>query len=414
MHKSRHPFWLLWMLSLYLSPALSVTQNDVVYSSLPSEESLFDELKRGFYSRIYILGFGIAQDPKPSNLNPDNILGLPRYQAVLNPRIDLNLDYRRLQLGVKPRYLLNWQRWEDGRLEGQESTGQRVFVNEWFARYRLTDELLVSYGRENLQWGPSVILSSSNPFNRENGRNNTRIEVPGLDYARVVWIPSLSWSVSAIVNTDEGRLNSAQGFGLNQSGFFNQSAQGADFNPSYAVKIDYTGEGRYASLIPSYREHEGYQVGFFAGWNVSDALLLYGEGNISEHDDFKIQAGASYTLEAGPTLNLEYYHNNNGCLEERIEQCFLLNKINPDDILFRQDYLMLQYTDTRVWSDLNLNLRVVHNLNDSSTRLIGIFEYEVGDHTQLYLTANGFTGNGASEYGSLLRYSIFAGIGYTF
>lgn len=381
-----------------------------------AKESLFDELKRGFYSRLYILGFGIAQNPKETNLNKDNGLGLTRYQAVLNPRLDLNMDFRQLELGVKPRYLVNWQRWEDGKFNGNEETDQQLYVNEWFTRFRLADEFLVSYGRENMQWGPSVILSSSNPFNRENGRNNTQVEVPGLGYARAVWIPNSEWSASFIANTDEGRLNSAQGFGLNQSGFLNQAGQTKTrgFEPSYALKIDYTGEGKYASVIPSYREHEGYRVGYFGGWNVSDALLLYGEGSFSEHDDFQVQAGGAYTLEAGPTLNVEYFHDNDGCLRDRIEQCFLQGETKPGDILFRQDYLMAQYTDTKVWNDLNLNFRVVHNLNDSSNRFIGMFEYEVDDHTALYLNANGFTGSSSSEYGSLLRYSIFAGAGYTF
>ncbi|MDD5581180.1 MAG: hypothetical protein PHY16_18170 [Methylobacter sp.] len=414
MNSSRSPVWVFLGLVIYVSPGLSATSTEATAKPASTKETLYEELKRGFYSRFYILGFGIAQDPKESNLNPDNALGLTRYQAVLNPRVDLNLDFRQLELGVKPRYLVNWQRWEDGRLSGDEKTNQYVYVNEWFARYRITDEFLVSYGRENLQWGPSVILSSSNPFNRENGRNNTRVEVPGLGYARAVWIPSSSWTVSFIANTDEGRLNSAQGFGLNQSGFLTQAGQGSSFQPGYALKMDFTGDGKYASVIASYREHQGSQLGFFGGWNVSDALLVYGEGNVAEHNDYQVQGGASYTLESGPTLNVEYFHDNNGCLEKHIEQCFLKGEINPSDILFRQDYLMAQYTDTKVWTDLNLNLRIVHNLNDQSSRLIGIFEYEVGDHTQLYLTANGFTGSKNSEYGSLLRYSIFAGVGYTF
>jgi hypothetical protein len=417
MNTSQRPIWVVlvsW--AIYAGPGSSAAAAETKTASVPAsaQESLFEEIKRGFYSRIYILAFGIAQDPKVSNLNPDNILGLTRYQAVLNPRVDLNLDFRRLELGVKPRYLLNWQRWEDGRRTGDEETDHNVYVNEWFVRYRITDEFLVSYGRENLQWGPSVILSSSNPFNRENGRNNTRVEVPGLGYARAVWIPDSAWTVSFIANTDEGRLNSAQGFGLNQSAFLTQAGQTSGFEPGYALKIDYTGEGKYASVIPSYREHGGYQLGYFGGWNISDALLVYGEGSFSEYNDFQVQAGAAYTLEAGPTLNIEYFHDNNGCLQDRIEQCFLQGEINPSNILFRQDYLMAQYTDTKVWTDLNLNLRVIHNLNDQSNRLIGIFEYEVGEHTQLYLTVNGFTGNSSSEYGSLLRYSIFAGVGYTF
>jgi hypothetical protein len=32
------------------------------------------------------------------------------------------------------------------------------------ARLRLTECLFVSYGRENLQWGPSALFSPSNPF----------------------------------------------------------------------------------------------------------------------------------------------------------------------------------------------------------------------------------------------------------
>ncbi len=414
----RLPGTLAWALIgatiLQTISGLSVIRAATVLGSTSSQESLAEEIKRGFYSRINILAFGIIQEPKDSGLNPQNFLGLPRYQAVLNPRLDFNLDFRRLELGFKPRFLLNWQRWEEGARAGDEKTNKQFYVNEWFARYRLNDQLFVSYGRENLQWGPSVILSSSNPFNQENGRNNPRVEVGGLGYARAVWIPSPTWAASFIANTDEGRLNNQQGFGLNQSGFLGQSGQARGFEPAYALKFDYTGEGKYASLIPSYREHEGYRLGFLGGWNISDALLVYGEGSASEHDDFQVQAGAAYTLEAGPTFNVEYFHDNNGCLLDRIEQCFFRHEVKPSDILFRQDYLMVQYTDTKVWRDLNVNLRVVHNLNDDSSRLIGIFEYEVGEHTLLYLIGNGFTGGRKSEFGSLLRYSLFLGAAYTF
>ena len=225
MRKSQCSAWVLLGMAMNAASVLSATQSETTPAPTPVQESLLDEIKRGFYSRIHVLTFGIAQDPKESNLNPDNILGLTRYQAVVNPRVDLNLDFRQLELSAKPRYLVNWQRWEDGRLAGNEKTNQFVYVNEWFARYRITDEFLVSYGRENLQWGPSVILSSSNPFNRENGRNNTRVEVPGLGYARAVWTPDSAWTVSFIANTDKGRLNSAQGFGLNQSAFISQAGQ---------------------------------------------------------------------------------------------------------------------------------------------------------------------------------------------
>jgi hypothetical protein len=125
--KSQIPAWVLLGMAMSIESALPATKTETAPSPVSSsKESLFDELKRGFYSRIYVLGFGIAQDPKESNLNPDNNLGLPRYQAVLNPRVDLNLDFRQLELGVKPRYLLDWQRWEDGQRSGDQSTSQYV------------------------------------------------------------------------------------------------------------------------------------------------------------------------------------------------------------------------------------------------------------------------------------------------
>ncbi|CAI8849847.1 conserved protein of unknown function [Methylocaldum szegediense] len=406
--------WGLWIFLMYiLSGPVAADTEPALVSTGPV--NIFEELERGFYSRINVLVFGIFQEPEMnSRLNPNNFLEISTYQASINPRVDLNLDFRRLELGIKQRFIYLWQRWDEGFPEGEEDSLAQFYTNEWFARYRVTDELFVSYGRENLQWGPSVLLSSSNPFNKENGRNNPRVEVPGLGYARAVWIPNSTWAVSFIANTDEGRLGRQQGFGLSQSGFAGGSTQADDFQPGYALKIDWTGEGKYFSVIPSYREHTGYRVGFFGGWNVTDALLVYGEGSHGDYGDFELLGGASYTFEAGPTINLEYFHNENGCIDDRIDLCFRRGKIDPTDPMFRQDYMMFQYSDTEVWNDFNINLRVIHNLNDQSSRLIGIFEYEATDHTLLYVIANGFTGSRDSEFGSLLNYSFFVGAAYTF
>jgi hypothetical protein len=46
--------------------------------------------------------------------------------------------------------------------------------------------LYLSYGRENLQWGPSYLFSPSNPFFHDNGRSNPKKEIPGMDFARLV------------------------------------------------------------------------------------------------------------------------------------------------------------------------------------------------------------------------------------
>ena len=48
------------------------------------------------------------------------------------------------------------------------------------------------------------LFSPSNPFFQDNGRRNTFLEVPGMDFGRLVWIPAAAWSFSFIANTDPG------------------------------------------------------------------------------------------------------------------------------------------------------------------------------------------------------------------
>jgi hypothetical protein len=335
-----------------------------------------------------------------SPVNPGNVLNLPRYQAEVDFRPDLRLTFRRLEVYVKPRLELRWQQWEEGSRQGDRDTEAEAFVNEWLVRYRLSEQLFASYGRENLQWGPARLLSLSNPFNTANGQNNPRIEVPGLDYGRVVWVPSIAWTVSVIANTDEGRF-----------------AQGRDFHRTYAVKVDYNAQKTYASLIPAYREDGVFRLGFFAGWTVSDALLLHMEGSIPEHiDNAAILVGGSYTFTLGPTIVIEFLHDGSGCRREPIGRCVApdAGRVAPTSGLTRQRYVLVQYTHTRLQDRLNLTLRWLHSLDDTSNRLIGIIDYELGDHIQLFVIGNVNTGGKPAEFGSLINYAVMAGVSYTF
>jgi hypothetical protein len=361
---------------------------------------LYNEVKDGFSSRISLLGFGVIQQPVDSPLNLNNSLEIPRYQAELDVRPDFHLLFRRLELSVSPRFQFLWQQWEDGVRQGDSDTDTEIFVNTWLARYRLSNALFVSYGRENLQWGPSYLLSPSNPFNRNNGRNNPKVEVPGLDYGRVVWIPNATWTVSFIANTDEGQLDLPR-----------------DFERTYAIKLDYTGTKTYFSLIASYREDGEPRVGFFAGWTVSDALLLYSEGGVADAiDTFEGLVGGAYTLASGETFVVEFFHNADGCLREPFDQCFAPNAGNtdPDDFLIRKNYLLVQFIDSQMWERFNLILRGILNLDDYSSRLIGILEYELGDHVRLFTIGNVFTGGKDTEFGSVLEYSVMFGVEYIF
>ncbi len=93
--------------------------------------------------------------------------------------------------------------------------------------------------------GPAFLISPSNPFIKDNGRDNPKTEVGGLTYARLLWIPYASWSASFIANIDDGAHT-----------FFNP------FYKKYAVKIDYTGFEKYGSVIFSHEESGHDLVGF--------------------------------------------------------------------------------------------------------------------------------------------------------
>ncbi|HEY8241028.1 MAG TPA: hypothetical protein VIH35_06255, partial [Kiritimatiellia bacterium] len=145
------------------------------------------------------------QQPADSSLNPDNaVLAIPAWVWNSQVRLDVHADYGPVSAFIKPRVVVQELQWEDGPMEDESDGDEDTFLNEWQVRLALAERLFVSYGRENLQWGPAYLFSPSNPFIQENGQNNPKGEVPGLDYAKLLWIPSGDWSVNLIANTGEG------------------------------------------------------------------------------------------------------------------------------------------------------------------------------------------------------------------
>lgn len=355
--------------------------------------------------RMDLLSYGIVRNPvDDSILNANNWLGITTREAVLSVRPDIDLDLDRWYFSVKPRWSLVHQKWTRGSNEGRSDISESFFVNEWQARMRVNQDLFISYGRENLQWGPAFLISPSNPFISENGRDNPKTEVGGLDYARLLWIPHPDWSASVIANLDDGAHT-----------FFNR------FNKKYAVKIDYTGFEKYGSMIFSHEESGHDFMGLFAGWSASDAMLLYGESSVKINDpehsdsmDLEYLLGVSYTFKAGPTLACEYFYNENGKTGP-IHQAFISeDPASPDDILIRKNYAMLQLSEFKVRETISYVLRWILDLDDDSNRFIGILEYELGDRWKVFGIGDVFNGSLNDEFGSLNRYSIYAGIQWSY
>lgn len=343
--------------------------------------------------RVNVLGYGVSQKPVDSLLNPDNVAEIWHRRAALDVRPDLAWTWRWLDLSVKPRFLGEWKAWNEGPLSGDDELESEVFVHEWHARVMIQPELFISYGRENLQWGPSWLLSPSNPFNADNGRQNPKLETPALDYARLVWLPHYEWTVSLIGNTDEGRLENVD-----------------DFHRAVAAKLDYTGDRKYATLIGAVREEERSQLGFYAGVNASESLLVYLESSVAGDERPRMLVGGSYTMAMGPTLSVEYFHNADGYDNRPIHECYPpFGDAEPGDVLVRKNYLLLQYMHTNLLDALDLTIRAVLNLDDRSTRYAGILEYDIGTRLELFGVGTLNMGDADTEFGALLEHSVMIG-----
>jgi hypothetical protein len=378
---------------LFLSVAICLTAS----ISTQADDLNFDY-------RINTQLFVSDQDLEDKSLiNAGNRFEIHERLYELDFRPDFSLSNDKLSLSIKPRAELTRDKTKQPAGNTKTSRESDTFMQEWLARVKLNDELFASYGRENLQWGPAMFLSASNPFFSVNGRNVPQREVGGMDYARLVWVANDAWTGSLIVNTDDGRQSIT------------------DSSTSYAIKLDYTGQDHYFSIIPSYREGRNNAddvaaLGFFGLSNVSDALLVYLEGSLAEHDASQGLAGVSYTFEEGTNLVLEYFHQEDGCSRDLIHAC-LAPGTTPTNLertrLLREDYLFLQAA--RDWDQRRTNLvaRLAYNLNDDSTSFILHLNRAIGDYWNTFAVATVTGGDENTEFGSLIKSSLVAGLEFT-
>jgi len=432
----------------FLLVGKGATESNIGDASQSPLARLSKTLAEGLDYSIRLQTTATTQAPADSSQNPGNaFLNLARYQLAIELRPDFFLTAGRLTLSVKPRANIVWQTWEEGPLRGTNDTTDGYFVNEWLIRLSLAENLFVSYGRENLQWGPSYLLSPSNPFFSDNGRGNPKSEVAGMDFLRLVWLPLDSWTVSVISSLNRGRQENIFG----------------DLDKIHALKLDYDGMSGYGSLILSHTESDRTRLGAYGGWTLTDALLLYAEGGVSQGtpalyaqknasplggsmtsiktDSSKLEgtilAGGSYTMACGPTLTIEYVHNTLGYNDSEASAYqdlrqngaaalglpgltgslapFTLSRTWANGLrLSRQNYVMLQYRQTDIWDLLDVTGRYTHNIDDGSGQVILMVDYYWGDHIQFFSIATFTSGGRDTEFKSLLDYQWLVGMTHTF
>lgn len=352
------------------------------------------------FVRMEVQASGAAQEPVLSTLNFGNLLEFPRYRSLIELKPELRVAMTPVaaapvEFTFEPRAHLSWDRWEDGGVRGEEEYDATAFVHEWSARAHLGSRVRVGYARENLQWGPSHLISPSNPFTRDNGLDDLRYEVAGREYAQMTVIPSLRTSVSFFANLDPGRDTYLK-----------------RFDPVYAVKADWTMRQLQSSVVLSNRVHGARRAAGFANATVGDAWLFWVEGGISDRGGKpEVLAGGSYTFAFRGTLVAEAFHDGDGCLHDRIDRCFFgpAASASAADVLFRRNYLMLEWIHPYIGDIFSAHLRWTHGLDDRSNRVIALVEYDLTDATQLFATGHVDTGSPDDEFGALLRRSLAVG-----
>jgi hypothetical protein len=402
------------------------------------------------------LTYGLFQRAAESTQNPSNsFLHLSSRMADVDARPDLRFNSNRLELGAKPRMRLEYSVRGGG--VGQNRWNDEWYLNEWLARLKVRENLFISYGRENLQWGPSFLFSPSNPFFVDNGRRNTYMEVPGMDFGRVVWIPSSSWSVSFIANSGEGANKTIQ------SDRSTLSIPLFNFEKTYALKADYSGREKYATVILSRKEDSETAIGFYGGWTVADAILLYGEGSMERgsrnlypvesnsplgfsmqalhsHDSAirpVLLAGGSYTFASKGVLATEYAYYGPGYTAAEADKYYALRNHAAAAFVSggalaglaqqnlgmtaltglrfqRRNYAMIQYSQPDIANWASLIFRYTQGFDDWSEQFTSILGCTLGKHSELFSVGTFMAGNRNREFTGILDRQWQLGMKYTY
>src|ERR1035438_2659802 len=158
---------------------------------------LTEDVKVTFQVLTYATGNGMVTD---SWFNPGNHLAnIAPGDATVEFRPDLRYTLGMLTFVAKPRLVAGTSLTLD--VPAARSEPVDAYMQEWAVRANLGQDLLLSYGREVLQWGPSMSVSPSNPFFVDNGRSNPVKEIGGRDFFRAVYTPTSRYSISYLANT---------------------------------------------------------------------------------------------------------------------------------------------------------------------------------------------------------------------
>lgn len=414
-------------------------------AALPSAAQAADEtaaLRLGFDLRHQVLGYGTFQDVLgDSSFNPGNAYArLPERAWDAEYRGDVRVKAGPCSGTLKLR--LQYTRLTEVEPQAANDSVHDGFVNTATLRCRLWTGSSLSVGRDVVQWGNGTLRSPSNPFFIDTGKISPIRELYGKDIMSFTVAPNATWSFSLLHQYGIGRRDPA-----------------TPFRPVSALKADWVGETATAGVVASAVEGGPRRLGGYATWTASRALLWYGEASVEQGSDgwfaervgpgpldlrmaqtklhshdtlYSLLGGASYTFESGWTLNGEILHNNEGYSDaERRDVVLaahaaavrlfsgaadgepatdLARALDPNLRTLGRGYVFAQLLHPELFGRLSLVLRATRNLDDHSSSLATVVNYNLNPNVQLFAFGTRNFGSQDSEFRRLLGYSVQAGV----
>jgi hypothetical protein len=341
----------------------------------------------------------------------------------LELRPDLDVTRDAVSATLRPRFIASAQ---------NDAQHSETWLNEGWLRWRPVAGASLQAGREVLLWGPSAFWNPSNPFFRNNNKENSKREILGHDFLRGRWQLDDATSVSLISQLGPGHKPDTPAL----------SARRRD-----ALKLDWIGgEASAAALLSA---EPGKSLGWqgWTQWTASDALILYGEAawqrpqpylqlqadgrtwQRSDSHPYGLNAvlGAAYTFEINWTLTTEFWRNAAGLTDTEADELAtsvatlsqrtdpaasgqLASLIQVSDPM-RRHYLGLQLVNgsdaTTGWT-----LRYKRNLDDGSGEAFVMLKRDLGDRLQLWGNVMQRHGGRNDEYGRWVRSSAMLGLSW--
>ncbi|MEM9823193.1 MAG: hypothetical protein AAF985_19085, partial [Bacteroidota bacterium] len=274
-------------------------------------------------------------------VNPNNRvaeLSKLSFNSYFRPRFNYRLskDRELLSVWIKPRLNLDFAA-DQGLLE-ETATEEFVadfFFQEFKAKWQINQSLYLLAGRYLKEMGTSIFINPSNPFLPNPGRLNPKLEQRPMDFIELNFATKTDWNFSLIAN-------------IHQAQNPNYEFPSFDFARSYGLQTEYYGASANIGALLSIDENRKYHLGVYGQKNIGEAVVVWTDASLSYNInrfypirghwtdpqllDFDMVStsendrlfpvallGASYTLNAGPTIQLEYLYNGQGYTEEEFD-----------------------------------------------------------------------------------------------